>query len=75
MELHLEYNFNFIKHKKDHENFFQACPIKETERRLLQEELLDIKFPSKEFHRKLASLDEDSFNAGNLTDVGKSKEV
>ena len=49
--------------------------MKGTERGLLQEKLLDIKFPSKEFHKKLASLDEDSFNAGNLTGAGKSKEV
>ena len=41
----------------------------------MQEKLLDIKFPSKEFHKKLASLDADSFNAGNLTGAGKSKEV
>ena len=75
MELHLEYNINFIKHKKSDGNFFQAFLIKGTERRMLQEKLLDIKFPSKGFHKILTSLDEDSFNAGNLAGAGKSKEV
>ena len=41
----------------------------------MQEKLIDIKFPSKKFNKKLASLDENSFNAGNLTGAGKSKEV
>ena len=42
---------------------------------MLQEKLLDIRFPCKDFHKKLTSLDEDSFNAGNLAGAGKSKEV
>ena len=75
MELHLEYNINFIKYKNSDGNFFQARFIKGTERGLLQEKLLDIKFPSKEFHKNLASLDKDRFNAGNLTGTGKSKEI
>ena len=41
----------------------------------MQEKLIDIKFPSKKFNKKLASLDEVSFNAGNLTGARKSKEV
>ena len=34
-----------------------------------------MKFPIKEFHKKLVSLDKDSFNAGNLAVVGKSKDL
>ena len=41
----------------------------------MQEKLIDIKFPSKKFNKKLASHDKDSFSAGNLTGAGKSKEV
>ena len=75
MELHLEYNINFIKHKKDDGNFFQARIIKGTERRLLREKLLDIKFSIKEFHKNWYLIGEDRFNAGNLTGAGKSNEV
>ena len=41
----------------------------------LQEKLLDIKFSSKRFYKKLASFDEDSFSTGNLAGAAKSKEV
>ena len=41
----------------------------------MQEKLLDIKFSSKKFYKKLASFDEDSFSTGNLTGAAKSKEV
>ena len=81
MELHLEYNINLIEHKKDGGNFFQAQlsiffvwdqkELKED----LQEKLLDIKFSSKRFYKKLASFDEDSFSTGNLAGAAKSKEV
>ena len=34
-----------------------------------------MKFPIKAFHKKLVSLGKDSFNAGNLTVVGKSRDL
>ena len=35
----------------------------------------DTGFPSKEFHKRLSNLDEDSFNAGNLKDTPLSENV
>ena len=42
---------------------------------ILGEKLSEMAFPSKEYHRRLASLDEKSFLAGNLKNVPLSKNV
>ena len=54
---------------------FQSRQVKGADRIILGEKLSDMSFPSKEFHRRLASLDEKSFLSGNLKNVPISKNV
>ena len=60
-----------LSHIKGEAKSFQSRQI----RGELGEKLSTMSFPSKEYHNRLASLDEDSFRAGNLKHVPISKTV
>ena len=70
------YNKNTqLKHEKGKQKSFESRNIRGEDRKELGEKVADTAFPSKYFHRKLASLDEKSFSMGNLRDVPQSKSV
>ena len=54
---------------------FPITPDKRLRKKILVEKLSTMSFPSKEYHNRLASLDEDSFREGNLKHVPISKNV
>ena len=64
-----------LKHEKGRQKSFESRNIRGADRKHLGEKVADMAFPSKYFHRKLASLDEKSFSMGNLRDVPQSKSV
>ena len=63
-----------LKHEKGKQKSFESRNIR-GDRKNLGEKVADMAFPSKYFHRKLASLDEKLFSMGNLRDVPQSKSV
>ena len=42
---------------------------------MLKTSLLECPFPRKEYHKKFSQLDDCKFNAGNICDIGNSKNV
>ena len=64
-----------LKHIKGTAKSYLSRPVREHNRKVLGERAVDMTYPSKLSHRKLASLDEDLFKMGNLKDVPQSKNV
>ena len=64
-----------LKHDRGKRKSFESRPVKGRKRLILGERAADMNYPSKLFHRKLASLDENLFRMGNLKDVPRSKNV
>ena len=62
-------------HVKNRPNSFKARNVTGEERKSLGESVKDMSFPSKVYHRRLAALDETTFNMGNLKNVPQSKNV
>ena len=64
-----------LKHVKSGPKSFKSRNIKGEERKSLANEVAEMPFPSKVYHRRLAALDENSFQMGNLKNVPQSKNV
>ena len=62
-------------HVKNRPNSFKARNVTGEERKSLGESVKDMSFPSKVYHRRVAALDETTFNMGNLKNVPQSKTV
>ena len=75
MLLHVVNNITEIEHVKGKPKSFRSRYIRDTDRLDLGKSVSDMSYPSKEFHRRLANLDEKCFLAGNLKDVPMSKSV
>ena len=73
MLLHVVNNSTKIEHVKGKPKSFRSRYIRDIDRLDLGTSVSDMSYPSKEFHRRLANLDEKCFLAGNLKDVPMSK--
>ena len=73
--LHVNNLSTSLTHTKGKPKSFRSRFIRGDERLKLCKTVSDTGFPSKEFHKRLSNLDEDSFNAGNLKDTPVSKNV
>ena len=75
MLLHVNNLPTSLTHTKGKPKSFRSRFIIGDERLKLGKTVSDTGFPSKEFHKRLSNLDEDSFNAGNLKDTPVSKNI
>ena len=75
MELVIKHSRNFVQHRKNQHDSFKSRKITGSQSEALKTSLLDCTFPSKEYHKNLSQLDDCNFNAGNLCDIGNSKNV
>ena len=75
LTLSLENVNTVLKHVKNGPKSFKSRNIKGEERKALANEVADMPFPSKVYHRRLAALGETSFQMGNLKNVPQSKNV
>ena len=64
-----------VSHSKGDRKSFQSRFVRGDDRMALGKSASESTYPSKEFHRRLAELDEKSFQAGNLKDTPISKNV
>ena len=62
-----------VSHIKGDAKSFQSRFVRGDDRMALGKSAAKSAYPSKEFHRRLAELDEKSFQAGNLKDTPFSK--
>ena len=73
--LHLQNLYTALKHTKNRANSFKSRNVKGGQRKVLAESVADLAYPSKIYHRRLAALDDTSFQMGNLKNVPQSKNV
>ena len=71
----LEKSHTVLKHLKGEPKSFKSRNVKGEERKALAKEVAEMPFPSKVYHRRLAALDETSFQMGNMKNVPQSKDV
>ena len=64
-----------LRHTKGMTNSFKSRHIKGDQRTALAKSVADMTYPSKLYHRRLAALDENYFQMGNLRNVPQSKNV
>ena len=65
----------WLSHTKGEQKSYRSRFVRGEERIKVRESVSALSYPSKEYHRKLAKLDEDSLQAGNLRDTPISKHV
>ena len=75
MVLHVNNKYTDLKHVKGKRKSFCSRFVKGEDRIKLGESVNGLSFPSKEYHKRLADLDETYFQAGNLKDIPMSKNV
>ena len=75
MKLVIKHSRNIARHRKNQHDSFKSRKITASQREALKTSLLDCPFPSKEYLKNLSQLDGCNFNAGNLCDIGNSKNV
>ena len=64
-----------LSHTKGEQKSYRSRFVRGEERIKLGESVSALSYPSKEYHRRVAKLDEDSFQAGHLRDTPISKYV
>ena len=64
-----------LSHTRGVYKSFQSRFVRGKDRVKLGKSVSGLSYPSKEFHKRLANLDENSFSAGNLRDTPMSKNV
>ena len=75
MELVIKHSTNIVQHRKNQHDSFKSRKTTGSQREALRSSLFDCPFPSKEYHKDLSQLGDCNFNAGNLCDIGHSKNV
>ena len=69
MVLHVANTKTSLKHIKGKKKSFRSRYVRGQDRLKLEQSVSEMAYPSKEYHNRLANLDDDSFLAGNLKDV------
>lgn len=64
-----------LEHQKGELKSYRSRFVRGDERLKLGKSVADLKYPSKEYHRRLANLDEKSFSLGNLKNTPLSKNI
>ena len=75
MKLVIKHSANIVQQRKNQHDSFKWRKITGSQREALKASLLDCPFPSREYHKNLSQLDDYNFSAGNLSDIGNSKNV
>ena len=75
MKLVMEHSTDIFQHRKNQHDSFKSLKITGSQREALKTSLPDCPFPSKKYRENLSQLDDCNFNAGNLCDIGNSKNV
>ena len=71
----LENSHTVLKHVKGEPKSFKSRNVKGDGRKALAKEVAEMPFSSKVYNRRLAALDETSFQMGNLKNVSQPKDV
>ena len=75
MKLVIKHFTNIVQHRKNQHDSSKSRKTTGSPREALKTSLFDCPFPSKEYDKNLRQLDDCNFNAGNLCDIGNSKNV
>ena len=75
MKLVIKHSTDIFQHRQNQHDSFKSRKITGSQREVLKTSLPDCPFPSKEYRENLSQLDDCNFNAGNLCDIGNSKNV
>ena len=73
--LHLHNKNTSLSHAKGVEQSYRSRFVRGDDRIKLGQSVCDLSYHSKEFHKRLANLEETSFSVGNLKDTPMSKNV
>ena len=73
--LHLHNKNTSLSHVKGVQKSYRSRSVRGDDRMKVGQSVSDLPYPSKEFHKRLANLEEISFSMGNLKDNPMSKNI